>query len=92
MAFRVYVGTIPDYSDNPKGLRLSGVRTDGPADKAGIQGGDIMVKFGDIDIKTIYDYTYALGKYRPGETVDVVVLRGDNDEKVTLHVTLEKRK
>ena len=46
----------------------------------------------DIDIKTIYDYTYALGKYKPGETVDVVLLRGENDEKVTLHVTLEKRK
>ena len=92
MAFRVYVGTIPDYSDNPKGLRLSGVREDGPAAKAGMQGGDIMIKFGDIDIKTIYDYTYALGKYKPGETVDVVLLRGENDEKVTLHVTLEKRK
>lgn len=92
MAFRVYVGTIPDYSDNPKGLRLSGVRTGGPAYKAGMQGGDIMIKFGEVDIKTIYDYTYALGKYKPGETVDVVVLRGDNDEKVTLHVTLEKRK
>jgi len=91
MAFRVYVGTIPDYSDNPKGLRLSGVREDGPAAKAGMQGGDIMIKFGDIDIKTIYDYTYALGKYKPGETIDVVVLRGENDEKVTLHVKLEKR-
>lgn len=91
MAFRVYVGTIPDYSDNPKGLRLSGVREDGPAAKAGIRGGDIMIKFGDIDIKSIYDYTYALGKYKPGETIDVVVLRGENDDKVTCQVTLEKR-
>lgn len=92
MAFRVYVGTIPDYSDNPKGLRLSGVRIGGPADKAGMQGGDIMIKFGEVDIKTIYDYTYALGKYKPGDIVDVVVLRGDNDEKVNLKVTLERRK
>ena len=91
MAFRVYVGTIPDYSDNPKGLRLSGVREDGPAAKAGMQGGDIMIKFGDIDIKTIYDYTYALGKYKPGETIDVIVLRGENDDRVTCHVTLGKR-
>ena len=92
MAFRVYVGTIPDYSDNPNGLRLSGVREAGPAAKAGMKGGDIMIKFGDVDIKTIYDFTYALGKYKPGDTVDVVVLRGENDNKITLHVTLEKRK
>jgi aminopeptidase YwaD len=91
MAFRVYVGTIPGYADNPKGLRLSGVREDGPAAKAGLQAGDIMIKFGDIDIKTIYDYTYALGKYKPGETIDMVVLRGGNDDRVTCHVTLEKR-
>lgn len=91
MAFRVYVGTIPDYSDNPKGLRLSGIRSGSPAEKAGMQGGDIMIKFGEIDIKTIYDYTYALGKYKPGETVEVVVLRGEDDQKETLQVTLEKR-
>lgn len=91
MAFRVYVGTIPDYSDNPKGLRLSGVRAESPAEKGGMHGGDIMIKFGEIEIKTIYDYTYALGKYKPGETIDVMVLRGENDEQITLKLTLEKR-
>lgn len=92
MAFKVYVGTIPDYSDHPKGLRLTGVREGGPADKAGLQSGDIIIKFGDLEIKNIYDYTYALGKFKPGETIEVVILRGENeDREVTLSLTLEKR-
>jgi hypothetical protein len=92
MAFKVYTGTIPDYSDHPKGLRLTGVREGGPAEKAGLKGGDVIIKFGDLEIKNIYDYTYALGKYKPGETIDVVVLRGENeDQLVTLSLTLEKR-
>jgi hypothetical protein len=91
MGFKVYVGTIPDYSDNPKGMRLTGVREGSPAAKGGMRGGDILVQFGELEIKNIYDYTYALAKYKPGDVVDVVVLRGQNDEKVTLQVAMEKR-
>ena len=92
MAFKVYVGTIPDYSDNPKGMRLTGVREGSPAEKGGMRGGDILIQFGELEIKNIYDFTYALGKYKPGDVVEVVVLRGENEENVTLQLTLEKRK
>lgn len=87
--FRVSVGTIPDYSDNPLGLRITGVREGSPAEKAGLHGGDIIIKFGDTPIKNIYDYTYALGKYEPGDQVDVLVLRGEKgEEQVSLKVVL----
>lgn len=92
--FRVWVGTVPDYSDHPKGMRITGVREGSPAEKAGLQAGDVIVKFGDTEVKNIYDYTYALGKYKPGDVVEVVVLRGEGDaeERITLKVTLEARK
>ncbi len=93
MTFRVTMGIIPDYADNPKGMRISGVREGGPADLAGMKDGDILVKFGDTEIKNIYDYTYALGKYKHGDKVKVVVLRGENAaQKVTLEVTLRGKK
>ncbi|RMG33477.1 MAG: PDZ domain-containing protein [Methanobacteriota archaeon] len=84
---------IPDYADHPKGMRISGVRQGGPADQAGIKDGDVLIKMGDTEIKNIYDYTYALGKYKHGDKVKVVVLRGENaDQMVTLEVTLRGRK
>ena len=42
---RAYLGTIPDYTTEGAGVKLSGVRAGGPADKAGLKGGDIIVKF-----------------------------------------------
>lgn len=86
--FRVSVGTIPDYAAEVVGMKISGVRQGSPAEKAGLQGGDIIIKFGEFDIKNIYDYTYALGEFAPGQEVPVKVKRGD--QTVTLVVTLER--
>jgi Tol biopolymer transport system component len=91
-SLRAYLGTIPDYasSDDVVGVKLSGVRADGPADKAGLQGGDIIIKFAGQEIKNIYDYTYALGAVKIGEPVEVVVLR--DGKELTLSITPEARK
>jgi S1-C subfamily serine protease len=71
------VGTIPDYAAAVEGMKISGVRQDSPAEKAGLQSGDIIIKFGKFDIKNIYDYTYALGEFSPGQEVQVTVKRGE---------------
>lgn len=87
--FRVYFGTVPDYAAMVEGVQLNGVREGSPAEKAGLKAGDIIVKFGDREIKNVYDYTYALQDHKPGDKVDVVVQRGA--ERLTLHVTLAAR-
>lgn len=87
---RSYTGTIPDFGEQVEGMKISGVTEGSPAAVAGIQGGDIIVKFGKIEIKNLYDYTFALGEYKPGDVVDVVVKRG-NEEK-TFQLTVGSRK
>ena len=87
--FRVYLGTIPDYNEEVKGVRLMGVRAGGPAEKGGLKGGDTIVKLGDKKIENVYDYTYALQEHKAGETVPIVVLR--EGKEVTLQVTFAKR-
>lgn len=87
-----YLGTVPDFGDNPdiKGVLLSGVREGSPAEKAGIQGGDILLKFGGAVIGNLYDYTYALRAHKPGDIVPIEVLR--KGQAVQLSATLGKRK
>ncbi len=86
---RAYLGTIPDYSTDTAGVKLSGVRAGGPADKAGLKGGDVIIKFGGQQIANIYDYTYALDAVKIGESVEVVVLR--DGVRVMLTVIPEAR-
>jgi len=73
--FRVWLGGIPDYSAEVAGVRLSGVSPGSPAEKAGLKGGDVLVKLGSKEIRNIYDYTYALGAHKPGDRVIAVVRR-----------------
>jgi S1-C subfamily serine protease len=42
--FRIYLGTQPDYiATEVEGIKLSGVAANGPAEKAGVKGGDIII-------------------------------------------------
>ena len=88
-SFRVYMGTIPDFGEQVEGFKLSGVREGSPAAKAGLQAGDIIVKFGNVDVKNIYDFTYGLAGHKPGDEVQVVIKRGK--ETITASVKLEAR-
>src|SRR5205814_9092648 len=65
------------------------VRAGGPADRAGIKGGDRIVEMAGTRIENLYDMTYALQDHKPGETIDVVVIR--NDQRTTLKATLGTR-
>lgn len=89
-----YLGTIPDMSamaleEGGTGVLLSDVRGDGPADRAGIQGGDVIVAMAGVDIQNLYDMTFVLRDHRPGQTIDVDVMRGE--ERITLQATLGSR-
>lgn len=87
--FRVYLGTIPNYSDQDEGLKLDGVRAGSPAEKAGLRQGDIVTRLGKFPIKNVYDYTYALGEMTAGDEVDVVILR--DGKQMALKLTPDKR-
>jgi S1-C subfamily serine protease len=86
---RAFTGTIPDYTSDVEGLKLSGVIEGGPADEGGIQGGDVIVEFGGQQIANIYDYTYALDAVKIGEPVKVVLIR--DGERLELTITPRAR-
>lgn len=87
---RAYIGSIPDYASEVQGVKLSGVRGGSPAEKAGLQGGDIIVEFAGQKIANIYDYTFALDAVKIGVTVEMVVMR--EGRRLAIKVTPEARK
>jgi hypothetical protein len=89
-SLRAYLGTIPDYSTEVKGVKLSGVRGGSPAEKGGLKGGDIIVEFAGQKITNIYDYTYALDAVKIGVPVKMTVER--EGQRTELSVTPEARK
>ncbi len=81
---RAFTGTIPDYTTEVEGLRLSGVIEGGPAAEGGLLEGDVITEFAGQKIANIYDYTYALDVVKVGEPVKVVFLRGDERHEIEI--------
>ncbi|MGH9381194.1 MAG: M20/M25/M40 family metallo-hydrolase [Thermoanaerobaculia bacterium] len=81
---RAYTGTIPDYTTEVEGLRLSGVIEGGPAAAAGLQEGDVIVELDGTTIANIYDYTYALDAVKIGERTNIVYLRDGERHETTI--------
>ena len=69
---------------------INDVRPGGPAAKAGVKGGDIVIQLGAKKINNIYDYTAALNDIKVGKATKVVVQR--KDKQVELTITPEARK
>jgi hypothetical protein len=77
---RAWFGSIPDMTGGVTGVRFSGVSTGSPAEKAGIQAGDILIRLGEYEIADLQAMSDALGTFKPGDEADVVVLR-DGEER-----------
>jgi aminopeptidase YwaD len=87
--YGAWLGSVPDFTPVERGVKLSGVTKGSPADTAGIRAGDVIVGLGTHDVADLQGMTDALRAHKPGDVVDVQVLRGG--ERVTLKVTLGSR-
>ncbi|MFC1619331.1 M28 family peptidase [Candidatus Neomarinimicrobiota bacterium] len=85
----VGLGVVPNFTWEGEGMAISGTRGGGPADKAGFQAGDVIIRIADTDVKNIYDYMYALQELKAGVSITVLVQRGE--EELELQVVPELR-
>ncbi len=89
-ALRAFLGTVPDYTSRDIiGVKLAGVRPNGPAARAGIQAGDIIVELDGRKIENVYDYTYVLGSVIAGVSIPIKIER--NGQLLLLSVIAEPR-
>jgi Tol biopolymer transport system component len=89
--FRVYLGTIPDYSqEGVKGVRISGVTQNGPSEKAGIKGGDVIVELDKMKVNNLYDYVYVLQSMKPQVKTTIKVLRNGDVKELEITPLLKE--
>jgi hypothetical protein len=73
--FKVTLGVVPDYAYSGNGLRIDGVSNGKPAEAAGLQAGDIVVKLGDFPVSDMTSYMKALGYFAKSDSTQVLILR-----------------
>lgn len=96
-----YLGIIPqsvtadvaEVYGMPEGVFVSQVEEGTPAAEGGLLGGDIIVKMDGSKLSTADELREMLQYYKPGETVEIIVMRNQNGtyEEVSLQVTLGSR-
>ncbi|MDF1549232.1 MAG: M20/M25/M40 family metallo-hydrolase [Bacteroidales bacterium] len=75
---KVRLGIMPGFaSTDNNGLKVEGVTKDGPAEKAGLLKGDLIISINGEKIQNIYDYMNRLKKFNPGDRISVDVLRSE---------------
>jgi S1-C subfamily serine protease len=86
------VGLQPvTVSDHQKGLIVLSVEQEGPAGKAGLLVGDIMVSLGGKTVTDTGDVQTALEKVAVGQPIDAALLRGGVARQVTITVGERRR-
>jgi hypothetical protein len=83
--FKVGLGVVPDYLFDGEGMRVDGISEDKPAQKAGLQKGDIVVKLGDSTIVDMMSYMRALSVFKAGDSTQVVVKRNGEDIQANIN-------
>ena len=68
-----------DLDFDGAGAAINNVPSDGPADEAGLESGDVIVKIGERTIESIRDLRQAMASQRPENVVEVTVKRGDEE-------------
>jgi serine protease Do len=58
-----------------KGVLVRGVFSGDPADKAGLQPGDIIIKTGDQEVNSSREVQFAVLKYQPNDKIPLLIIR-----------------
>ena len=77
--FSVTLGIMPDYTFSGSGVRVDGVSDGKPAQKAGLQIGDVIIQLGDYPVSSLENYMQALSKFKKGDATKVKYKRGNDD-------------
>lgn len=88
--FRLYLGTIPDYTSETKnGVLISGTSKGSPAESAGLQAGDVIQELGGMKIQSLQDYVYCLQALKANQKIKMRILRAGAEKSLEITPVLK---
>ncbi|MFX4228446.1 MAG: Do family serine endopeptidase [Porticoccaceae bacterium] len=72
--------------DKPQGALVTRVQRGGPADRAGIRSGDVILEFDGKPIDYSHDLPHVVGLVAPGSRVEARLIREMREEEITVEV------
>ncbi|MCH7493815.1 M28 family peptidase [bacterium] len=85
-----WFGSVPDFAEHDEpGYWITDTSAGSPAEKAGLQGGDRVVMLDGREVADLYGFTAILRTLRPGDEVEVVVMR--SEERLVVTMVLGRR-
>ncbi len=88
----VYIQRLtPDMAETlsvtgKKGALVADVTKDGPAEKAGIRSGDVIVSFDGKEVGDEHDLPQIVASTKPGKKVEVVVIRDGKETRIPVTI------
>lgn len=79
-----WLGSVPDFTPVERGVKLSGVSPNSPAEMAGLRSGDILIGLGSHEVADLQALTDALGAHKPGDSVEVRYIRDGREHRLEL--------
>ncbi|MBK6913274.1 MAG: PDZ domain-containing protein [Ignavibacteriales bacterium] len=83
---KVSTGSVPDFAFSGEGVRIADLSSGSPAEKAGLQKGDVIIKIDKYDVKNLRDYSEALKKFNPGDVVEIIYIRDAKEYKTQIEL------
>ena len=70
----------------PRGFVIGDVVDGGPADRAGLIEGDVVVKLNGNEVRGFYDFRVAIANMSPGTEVEIEIFRDGDNRTVTVEL------
>ena len=84
-----YLGVMVTTQEEPNGVFVQSVEEGWCAEKAGLRAGDVIIAIGEYQTPTMVRLTRAIRSYDPGDTVEIVVRRGQ--QELTMTITFDEK-
>jgi len=86
---KAFLGVMTKEGDG--GAEITDVTKESPAEKAGLKEGDVIIKINDDKVADADDLYKAIGKYKPGEKVNVTYKRDGKASTAWVELTENKQ-
>jgi hypothetical protein len=70
------LGIMPNYDEDKEGVLIGGVTDDGPAAKAGLKEGDLIVEMAGKAVTSLNTYMVIMAQQQSGQPIEISILRG----------------